>query len=57
MQQLLVALVLTVCPVHETCKDAVYEIYESKQECEAVIYEKRIFNGSCYEVENIIHQK
>ncbi|WP_099707663.1 MULTISPECIES: DUF1482 family protein [unclassified Erwinia] len=57
MQQLLFALVVTVCPAHETCKDVIYEIYDSKQECENVIYERRIFNGNCYEVESIIHQK
>lgn len=57
MQQLLFALVVTVCPAHEICKDVVYEIYESKRECETVIYERRIFNGNCYEVEGIIHQK
>lgn len=57
MQQLLFALVVTVCPAHETCKDVVYEIYESKRECETVIYERRVFNGNCYEVESIINQK
>lgn len=57
MQQLLFALVVTVCPANETCKDVIYEIYDSKQECESIIYERRIFNGNCYEVESIIHQK
>jgi len=57
MQQLLFALVVTVCPAHETCKDVIYEVYDSKQECESVIYERRIFNSNCYEVESIIHQK
>ncbi|WP_139356351.1 DUF1482 family protein [Izhakiella australiensis] len=57
MQQLLFALVVYTCPVHETCKDAIYETYESKEECETVIYEMRIFNGNCYEVESVIHKE
>lgn len=46
MQQLLSALVVTVCPAHETCKDVVYEIFESKRECKTIIYERRVFNGN-----------
>ncbi|THD51858.1 DUF1482 family protein [Enterobacteriaceae bacterium ML5] len=53
MHQLLFALVATICPAHQNCYEAIYEIYESKQECEKVIFEKRIFNGNCYEVEAI----
>ncbi|HFK4650122.1 TPA: DUF1482 family protein [Serratia marcescens] len=57
MQQLLFALVVSVCPAHEICKDVVYEVYESKQACDDAIFENRIFNGNCYEVEAKIHQK
>lgn len=57
MQQLLFALVVTICPIHDGCADVIYDIFNSKSECEAIIYEKRIFNGGCYEVEAIIHQK
>ena len=54
MQQLLFALVVTICPAHEPCADVVYEVYDSKQECEHVIFERRIFTGNCYEVDSII---
>jgi len=57
MQQLLIALVITICPNSESCSDIIFDIYNTEQECELVIFEKRIFNGSCYEVESIIHQK
>ncbi|WP_145603105.1 DUF1482 family protein [Yersinia intermedia] len=57
MEQLLFALVVSVCPVHEVCKDVIYEVYDTRQECEKVVFEKRIFNGNCYPVEEIIHSK
>ncbi|MDA5482143.1 DUF1482 family protein [Yersinia intermedia] len=57
MEQLLFALVVSVCPAHEVCKDVIYEVYDTRQECEKVVFEKRILNGNCYPVEEIIHSK
>ncbi|MCB5312119.1 DUF1482 family protein [Yersinia intermedia] len=57
MEQLLFALVVSVCPAHEVCKDVIYEVYDTRQECEKEVFEKRIFNGNCYPVEKIIHSK
>lgn len=57
MHQLLFALVATICPAHQTCFDAVYDVYDTKQKCEKVISDKRIFNGNCYEVEAIQHRE
>ncbi|HGC8055381.1 DUF1482 family protein [Yersinia kristensenii] len=57
MEKLLFALVVSVCPAHEICRDIVYEVYDTQQECEKVIFENRLFNGNCYPVDAIIHQQ
>lgn len=49
----LFALVLTICSGND-CTDIVKGVYDTKPECEQVIYEERYFNASCYPVENII---
>ncbi|WP_208951688.1 DUF1482 family protein [Rahnella sp. ChDrAdgB13] len=55
MHQLLFALVVMSCSAHQECTDVIYDVYDSKQECEKVIFDKRIVNGNCYEVEAIQH--
>lgn len=56
MHPLLFALVIAHCPVHQECVDVVYDVYDSKQECEKVIFDNRIINGNCYVVEAIKHK-
>lgn len=51
----LFALVLTICSSTTNCTDVVKGIYDTKAECEQVIYEERYFNGNCYPVEKIVH--
>lgn len=51
----LFALVLTICSSGTNCTDVVKGVYDTKSQCEQVIYEQRYFNGSCYPVEKIIH--
>lgn len=36
--------------------EVVKGVYDSRGECNQVIFEERIFNGSCYPVEKIVRQ-
>lgn len=51
----LFALVLTICSASSDCTDAVKDIYDTRSQCEQVIYKERYLNASCYPVEGIIH--
>lgn len=48
------ALVIALCMPNTDCTDVVKGVYDTKAECEQVIYDERIFNAACYEVEAII---
>lgn len=50
----LFALVLTICSSSTECIDAVKDVYDTKEQCELVIYEENYFNAGCYPVEKII---
>lgn len=50
------ALVITLLAADGSRVDVVKDIFETKEKCNQVIFEERVFNGACYQVDKIIHQ-
>jgi hypothetical protein len=48
------ALVIALCTPNTDCIDVVKNIFDTKAQCEQVIFDERIFNAACYEIEEII---
>lgn len=44
----LFALVLTICSSNTDCVDVIKGVYDTKSECELIIYQERYFNAECY---------
>lgn len=44
----LFALVLTICSNTTDCTDVIKGVYNTKSECEFIIYQERYFNAECY---------
>ncbi|WP_442787941.1 DUF1482 family protein [Lelliottia sp. SL45] len=49
-------MVITLLAADGSRVDVVKDIFETKEKCNQVIFEERVFNGACYQVDKIIHQ-
>ena len=51
----LFALVLSLLTAEGNSIDVIKDVYTTLDECNQVIFDERLFNGSCYPIDKIIH--